>query len=155
MEQDSRFHVEVDFCGEPLFVNFAEEGGDEAEEGCLIGKEGGDAGSAFEFEIDSFEGVAGAQAALVGGRESEDGEALRDIFFHPCSELWSGFGIGGDEVFETILSGLKVRAIEDGADVGSDFGAHVKAGNVGLGVLLEMELAALPGDGRIDGAAGS
>jgi len=155
MGQVRRFHVEVDFSSEPVLVNFAEECGDEAEEGCLIGKEGGDAGSAFEFEIDAFESVAGAQASLMGGRESEDGEALWDIFFHPSSEFWGGFGIGCDEVFETLLSRLKVRAVEDGADVGSDLGAHVKTRDVGLGVLLEMELAALPRDGRKDGTTGS
>ena len=44
--------------------------------------------------------------------------------------------------------GLGVRAIwgeEDAADVGCDFGAQVEARDVSLGVLLEVELAALPG----------
>lgn len=43
----------------------------------LVGKEGGDAGSALDFLIDAFEGVAGAHAAMVGGRKGEDGESLR------------------------------------------------------------------------------
>ena len=42
---------------------------------------------------------------------------------------------------------------EDAADVGGDFCAQVEARDVGLGVLLEMELAVLPGDGWEDGAA--
>ena len=33
-------------------------------------------------------------------------------------------------------------------------GAEIEAGDVGLGVLLEVELAALPGDGGEDSAAG-
>ena len=46
--------------------------------------------------------------------------------------------------------------IEDGADVSGNAGTHVDAGNVSLGVLLEMELAALPRDGGEDcGTGGS
>lgn len=55
---------------------FREECGDEAEEGGFVWKDAGDAGAAFEFLVDAFEGVAGAQAALVGGWEGEDGEAF-------------------------------------------------------------------------------
>jgi len=64
--QVSRIHVEVDFSGEPLFADFAEEGGDETEQGRFVWKEGGDAGSASEFLIDALDGVACAHAALVG-----------------------------------------------------------------------------------------
>jgi hypothetical protein len=75
---------EVDFSGEPLFADFAEEGRDESEKRGFVWKEGGDAGSAFEFLIDAFDGVACAHAALVGGREGEDSEALRDIAASKC-----------------------------------------------------------------------
>ena len=47
-----------------------------------------------------------------------------------------------------------IRGEEDAADVGGDLGAQLEAGDVGLGVLREMELAALPGDGGEDGAPG-
>ena len=47
MGQVSRFHVEIDFSGEPLFADFAEEGGDESEQGGFVWKEGSDAGSAL------------------------------------------------------------------------------------------------------------
>ena len=79
MGQVSRFHVEVDFSGEPLFADFAEEGGDEAEQRRFVWKEGGDASSASEFLINAFDGVACAHAALVCGGKGEDGEALGDI----------------------------------------------------------------------------
>ena len=68
-------HVEVDFGGEPVVGDFCEDGAGEAEEGGFVGKDGGDAGAAFEFLIDAFEGVGGAQAALVGGGQLEDGES--------------------------------------------------------------------------------
>ena len=60
--------------------------GDEAEEGGFVWKNGDDAGAdalssveraAFEFLVDAFEGVGGAQAALMGGVEGKErgGEA--------------------------------------------------------------------------------
>lgn len=147
------FHVEVDFSGEPFLVDFTEESGDEAEQGGFVGKEGSDAGSAFEFLIDTFDGIAGSQAALVGAREGEDGEGLRDVFLHPGGEFGSGLGVGGNEVIEAGLGGGEIRAVKDGADICGHTGAHVQTWDISLGVLLEMELAALPGDGGEDGGA--
>ena len=61
-----------------MFVaDLGEQSANEAQERGFIGKEGGDADSAFDFLIDAFEGVAGAHAAMVGGRKGEDGESLR------------------------------------------------------------------------------
>ena len=53
-----------------------------------------------------------------------------------------GFGVG--EVF----------GVEDAADLVGDFLLEVPGGDVGLGVLLEVELAALPGAGVEGGAQG-
>ena len=141
MGQVSRFHVEVDFSGEPLFADLTEEGRDESEKRGFVWKEGGDAGSAFEFLIDAFDGVACAHAALVGGREGEDSKALRDISLHPGGELWGRFGVEIHESFEAGLGGGEILRIEDGADVGGHAGAHVEPRDVSLGVLLEMEVA--------------
>ena len=55
------FHVEVNFVGLPFIAGFVEQGGDQAQEGGFIGEEAGDAGAAFEFLVDPFQGVAGAQ----------------------------------------------------------------------------------------------
>jgi hypothetical protein len=60
------FHVEVNFGGLPFVVDFAEQGGDQTQERGFIGEEAGDAGAAFEFLVDPFQGVAGAQAELLG-----------------------------------------------------------------------------------------
>ena len=155
MGQVSRFHVEVDFSGEPLFADFAEEGRDESEKRGFVWKEGGDAGSAFEFLIDAFDGVACAHTALVGGREGEDSEALRDILLHPGGELWGRFGVEIHESFEAGLGGGEILRVEDGADVGGHAVAHIETWDVSLGVLLEMELAALPRDRGENGSAGS
>ncbi len=62
--------------------------------------------------------------------------------------------MGGDDFFEAGLGGEPIRAIEHGADGVGDWGALVQARHIGLGVLLEMELAALPGDAREDRLAG-
>jgi len=68
-------HVEVDFGGEPVVGDFCEDGAGQAQEGGFVWEDGGDAGAAFEFLVDAFEGVGGAQAALMGGWELEDGES--------------------------------------------------------------------------------
>ena len=59
-------HVEVNFGGLPFIAQFVEHGGDQAQERGFIGEEAGDAGAAFEFLVDPFQGVAGAQAELLG-----------------------------------------------------------------------------------------
>ena len=48
--------------------------------------------AAFEFLVDAFEGVGGAQAALMGCGQIEDGKAFGEIFLHPGGELWSDAG---------------------------------------------------------------
>ena len=47
-----------------------------------------------------------------------------------------------------------VFGVEDAADVGGDFLLEVFGGNVGLGILLEMELATLPRAGVEGGVQG-
>ena len=154
MGQVSRFHVEVDFSGEPFFADLAEQGGDEAEQRGFVWKEGCDAGSALEFLIDAFDGVACAHAALVGGREGKDSEALRNIFLHPEGEFRSRFGVGIHERFEAGLGGVEIVGVEDGADVRPHALTHIETRDVGLSIELEMELAPLPWDGRENGHAG-
>ena len=99
------FHIEVNFSGFPFVAGFGEDGRDEAQEGSFVGKEAGDAGAAFEFFIDAFERVAGAQAALVVAGEGESGEALREVFLHPGGQFGGGGGVGGDDFFEAGLGG--------------------------------------------------
>ena len=148
------FQVEVNFSRFPFVAGFGEDGRDEAQKGGFVWKEAGDAGAAFEFFIDAFERVAGAQAALMLARKGEGGKTLGEIFLHPGGEFWGGGGVGGDDFFEAGLGGEPIGAIEDGADGVGDWGALVQTRHISLGVLLEMELAALPGDAREDGLAG-
>ena len=51
---------------------------------------------------------------------------------------------GFNEVFEALFGVGLVVGIEDGFDVGCDLAFEVLFGDVVLGVLLEMKLAALP-----------
>ena len=61
------FHVEVDFPGFPFVAGFGQKGGDQAQEGGFIGEDAGHAGAAFEFLVDAFQRIGGAQPILVGG----------------------------------------------------------------------------------------
>ena len=76
---------------------------------------------------------------------------MRQIFLQPGREFGSGFGVVGDELLEPLFCGEATGAIEDAADGAGDFGALLQARDVSLGVLLEVELAALPRDGPKDG----
>ena len=73
---------------------------------------------------------------------------MRDILLDPGGELWGGCGVQGDHLFEAALSGGKVGAEEDAAHGFSHSGALVKARDVGLSVLLEVELAPVARGGR-------
>jgi hypothetical protein len=148
------FQVEVNFPGFPFVTGFGEDGADEAQEGGFIGKEAGDAGAACEFFIHALEWIGGAQAALVRAGKGEGGQALRQVFLHPDGEFGGGGGVFGDDPLETGLGGEAIRTIEDGADGLRDGGALIQPRHVSLGVLLEVKLAALPGDAWEHGLAG-
>jgi len=90
----------------------------------------------------------------VGGGQRKDGEALREIFFQPSSEFGGRLGVLGDEFLEPQFGGSAGGGVEDTADGGGGFGALVEPRHIRLGILLEMELAALPGHGAKDGLAG-
>ncbi len=82
-------------------------------------------------------------------------QPLREVVLHPRGEFGGGRGVSGDEVFKSGLSGREIGAVEDGSDVGSDLGAQINTRDVSLSILLKVELAALPGNGRKDGGAGA
>lgn len=86
--------------------------------------------------------------------QTESGEPLGQIFFHPSGEFWGALGIKVDELLELVLGGGKVWAVEEAADGAGDLSALIQPRDMGLGILLEVELAALPRDGREDGGAG-
>jgi len=56
-----------------------------------------------------------------------------------------------DDLLEPLFGGQATGTVEDAADGAGDFGALSQARDVGLGVLLEVKLAALPRDGPKDG----
>jgi len=91
---------------------------------------------------------------LMGGRQSEHGEAVGDVFLPPPGQIWRAFGGVIDDVLEPLFSRVARRAVKDTADGAGDFGALIQARDVGLGVLLEMELAARPRDVANDSFAG-
>ncbi len=64
---------------------------DEAKKGGFVGKEGSDAGSAFDFLVEAFERVGGSQAALRGDWQREDGEAVGKVLLHPGGAFGGGF----------------------------------------------------------------
>ena len=80
----------------------------------------------------------------------------RVVGFEPVGEVWGGLFVFGGDGFELVLSGQQIRRIENGAEVVGDFFPHVDFGDEGQGVLLEMELATLPGDtGKASGQGGA
>ena len=70
----------------------------------------------------------------------------------PGGEFGRCFAVGFDEFGELGFGVGAIFGVEDPADVFSDFLFEVFGGDVGLGVLLEVELAALPGAGVEGGA---
>ena len=84
-------------------------------------------------------------------RQGEYSEAFWYIFFHPGGEFRGGFDVNGNDFFESGLGGYAVMAIKDTADIAGDFGTLIESWDIGLGVLLEMELTALPWDAWEDG----
>ncbi len=103
-------------------------------------------GTAFEFLVDLFERIEGSQACLMGGWQSENGEAFGQVFFQFRSAIGSGECIRGEGFLDALLRGGEAVAKEDASVGASDISALINPRNVSLGVLLEVELAALPRD---------
>lgn len=148
------FHVEVDFSGFPFFAGFGQQGGDQPQEGRFVGKEAGDTGAAFDFLIHPFQRIGGAHSFLVGQWQGEDREAQRQVVLHPGGQFGRALGVVRDEFLEPQFGGGAAEALKDAADGPGDFGALIQSRDMGLGVLLEMELATLPGHGGKDRRAG-
>jgi hypothetical protein len=90
---------------------------------------------------------AGADAAMMGCWRCMDREALRDIDLHSGSEFGAAFGVKAHSLFGPCLSCPEVERGEDRTDTIGDLSPHFQQWNIDLGVLLEMELAALPRNG--------
>ena len=148
------FHAEVNFAGFPLLADLCQQGGDEAQDGRFVGKQSGDMRAAFDFLIHTFHRIGGAKFFLVLDRQGEDGEAVGQIFLHPGGEFRGAFGVKEDDFLESNFGGRATGTVKDAADGAGDFGALIEAGHIGLSVLLEMKLAALPGNAGEDGGAG-
>lgn len=63
------------------------DGGDEAQDGCLVGEEVGNTAAAFDFPVEALGHVGGAQPSAVGFWECEDTQAFGEIGLHPIGEL--------------------------------------------------------------------
>ncbi len=147
-------HVEVDLAGHPLLVALGEQSGDEAQTGRGVGEDRGDAGTALDLAVDAFEAVGGAQPSALCVRQIEDRETLGQVFLGPLGEL-GRFGSPSIERLTQEALGLRlVGGVEDRADAQRHGFALIKARHVGLRVLLQMELAALPGHAGQGGPSG-
>ena len=80
-------------------------------------------------------------------RQGEHGEALGQVLLCPVRKLGLILTPGSDEFLEPLLRVSFVVGVEYGADAGGDLAFEVLFGDVVLGVLLEVELAALPWTG--------
>lgn len=93
-------------------------------------------------------------SALVGDGQGKAREALGQVFLYPSGQLGSAPGVIGRDFFESPFGAGPIRGVEGAADGHRYDGALVQTRHVGLGVLLQMKLTALPGHRSKDGGAG-
>src|SRR5512132_4505040 len=148
--------VDVDAVrGCPVLVDFDEDGGGEAEQGIVVGKDADLAGAAFDLLLDRpLDGVGGTQAPPVRLWQGEDGEAFGDVVVEPVGEAVGRATVGGDQAVEFLLRGVQRGGVPDPPQLGADVLADGGVGGVVNGVLREVELTALPDGAGQDGAAG-
>lgn len=91
---------------------------------------------------------------LVGHRQGENRKTLRQVCLHPGGEFGCPRRILGDELLEPLFGGSPVGTVKEAADGLPDLLPMLPARDIGLGILLKVELAALPRDRREDGGAG-
>jgi FkbM family methyltransferase len=91
---------EVFHSGFPFVTEFDENGSDESEEGCFVGEECGDSGTAFEFSVLSFEHVGGPHSFSVLSGYSEDRQSFGDVGFGPGGQFRCGIFVAFDKAAE-------------------------------------------------------
>jgi hypothetical protein len=102
----------------PCFVDFDENGGDEAEERLVVGEDPDLDGAALEFLLDgALDRIGSAQAPAVVLRQGEGRQAFGDGVFEPRGELGRGFAIVGDELFERGLCLCQRAGVPDAAQL--------------------------------------
>jgi hypothetical protein len=84
----------------------------------------------------------------------EDGEAFGEVFFSQGDELGLFLAPGIEDDAQPLLGVGSGFGVEDGGDLGGDEGLEFLFGDEVAGVLLEVELAALPGTGVAGGPQG-
>ena len=81
----------------------------------------------------------------MGRGQGEDGQSFGDVFLHPGGQLGGRLLVAAHQFAQPSLGGRSIGAGKHAADLGGNPGAVIDLGNVGLGVLLQMKLATLPG----------
>ena len=78
--------------------------------------------------------------------QGKDGQAFRHVGFESAGEVGDRLLIFFHDRFEPALGFGQIGRIENGAQGGGDFRPQMDFGHEGHGVLLQVKLAALPGD---------
>jgi hypothetical protein len=79
-------------------------------------------------------------------------QAIGHVRFDPRRQLRSGRLLLSDRLVKEALGFFSTLSVEDRSEVGDDGFLHLLSGHVGVSVLLEVELAALPGHAPKDRA---
>lgn len=85
-----------------------------------------------------------AQARAVRSQQAEDRQALRNGGFEPRGQLLCGFSVFLHCARQPAVGIGAIGRRDNRAQVGCDPGVQLMTRHVGLGVLLQMKLAALP-----------
>ena len=78
--------------------------------------------------------------------KAEDRQSFREIAFHPVRQASGLRLIFLDRLSQPGFCGGSIRCREDDADIIGHFTEHALSGYVSLRILLQMKLAALPGN---------
>lgn len=104
------------------------------------------AGSPVNFAIEAFQAIGGPQLALVAGQKAIYGQFFRDVLLPPIRQFGSGFGVLFHQPDQVSISRGPVWRIEDHAEIGCHFSLRALVRHMLTGILLQVELALLPGD---------
>ena len=131
------FHVDVDaVSGCPVLVDLGEDGGDEAQQRCLVRKDADLLGPALDLLLNGpLDRVRCPHAAAVRLRQGEDGESLGDVRLYPLGEPRRGLAVALCQGGEFRLGGLQIPCVPDGAQVLADALADGERRGVVNGVL--------------------
>jgi hypothetical protein len=132
----------------PFFTDLHQERRDQQKARRFVWKDADHPGTPADLFVDPLQAVGRSDGTPMVQRKIEDRKSFRYVFLQPGRQAWCRDRVLLDGGLQECLCRQSIWGVEHGANISSHFQAHRLFGQICSSILLEVELAPLPGDHR-------